>query len=834
MEELRFGKKDMKGVHVTVVGKYVNTTPMVASNVRYEGELGENVQEALDALSAHNVTYEELVGMVRRESLVVGAKYRITDYVTTVGSNEYQSIKKPFDIIVEAETSKTLSSNAKAVPSDRDTDNYFQYCDLSKWELKYDINNDVGKYAWADPNGKGVIYYMKDDRENECPYDFKNIKVKPLSESNYYFTFTLNNTDYSISDTKGCYNNIIKERRAFDTGCLHIPSIVIIAKGENPIFNCIENTFGYDCDNIVIKEGAARNTFGSECYDIRCNYIGGSTFGNQCKRLYFDEGNDSYFGTYISNFNFVDSTDIQGSGSFEGIIVDGNNYNNDSETTVVKGNTKVINAHFKAGIIGGEKPIELDNTSSRYLTTVERSKDGDIVVYTDNAGDLKKKFDEHVDAFNTLVSGNVVDTIDNFNEVINFLEGVNDDEKLTGKLTEINKDIDNLYAYAKAVEQDYLAADNTFRNNLNSAKQELQGKIDKANSDINSLNLQVSDNLTYINDVYEELKAKDTQIENSITSTKKDLLSNIAGVESTAQDNINYLVQTKQDKLVSGDNIKTINGESLLGEGDLVVATKINPNLMMNTGFHGDITQVWNTDVKTNSYNPRTDVDGVRNLVLSNGQYIQQDVNCNPGVYTLSFRMKASGSYVPMYLWDVANGYNVNILAKSDEITQRSGVGEYRIYTEGSEYRDYFITFEVGHSSPALEVKFGGNTNVPWVYISAIKLEEGDVVTQYVSHVDDYASAYGNSGESFSGDAEDVTYSGNVNASNVKDALDLLSTTMITTEPAEGEVVDDYVLMASDVAQSLGDSVKPISQAAVKSAINSIESMIVSVINTPT
>jgi len=24
-------------------------------------------------------------------------------------------------------------------------------------------------------NGKGVIYYMKDEFGNECPYDFKNI-----------------------------------------------------------------------------------------------------------------------------------------------------------------------------------------------------------------------------------------------------------------------------------------------------------------------------------------------------------------------------------------------------------------------------------------------------------------------------------------------------------------------------------------------------------------------------------------------------------------------------------------------------------------------------------
>ena len=63
--------------------------------------------------------------------------------------------------------------------------------------------------------------------------------------------------------------------------------------------------------------------------------------------------------------------------------------------------------------------------------------------------------------------------------------------------------------------------------------------------------------------------------------------------------------------------------------------------------------------------------------------------------------------------------------------------------------------------------------------------------------------------------------------------IEEVASTMLTTEPAEGEEVEDFVLMLSDVEQSLGDSAKPISQAAVKSAINSIESMIVSVINTP-
>ena len=47
---------------------------------------------------------------------------------------------------------------------------------LNAWELKYCLDNDKELFAWADTNGKGVIYYMKDEFGNEAPYDFKNVK----------------------------------------------------------------------------------------------------------------------------------------------------------------------------------------------------------------------------------------------------------------------------------------------------------------------------------------------------------------------------------------------------------------------------------------------------------------------------------------------------------------------------------------------------------------------------------------------------------------------------------------------------------------------------------
>ena len=47
---------------------------------------------------------------------------------------------------------------------------------LGAWTLKYSLDNDTDRFAWADTeNGKGVIYYMRDEFGNEAPYDFKNI-----------------------------------------------------------------------------------------------------------------------------------------------------------------------------------------------------------------------------------------------------------------------------------------------------------------------------------------------------------------------------------------------------------------------------------------------------------------------------------------------------------------------------------------------------------------------------------------------------------------------------------------------------------------------------------
>ena len=120
-------------------------------------------------------------------TLVPGTWYRITDYVATIPSGHRSgaiSANKPFDIIVLATSENTFSEEAKAAINEND--NYFSLSDsystgalpqnLDAWKVWYCIDNDDVRFDWADQiNGKGVIYRLIDEYNNDCPYDFKGI-----------------------------------------------------------------------------------------------------------------------------------------------------------------------------------------------------------------------------------------------------------------------------------------------------------------------------------------------------------------------------------------------------------------------------------------------------------------------------------------------------------------------------------------------------------------------------------------------------------------------------------------------------------------------------------
>ena len=145
-----------------------------------------------------NITYANLVTLRNNGELIAGMQYRITDYVTTTAQENTRSAGHQFDVIVTADNENTLNEVARACLHEGDT--YFSEAgaNLAAWQIWYCLDNDAERFAWADAqNGKGVIYRMIDEWDNDLPYDFKNILYveNPTFECSQYgqaHTYTKN------------------------------------------------------------------------------------------------------------------------------------------------------------------------------------------------------------------------------------------------------------------------------------------------------------------------------------------------------------------------------------------------------------------------------------------------------------------------------------------------------------------------------------------------------------------------------------------------------------------------------------------------------------------
>ena len=301
-------------------------------------------------------TYSALKSKRDSGQLVQGQWYRITDYTCTTTQENTQSAGHQFDIIVRADDVNVLNENAYAAKHSGDT--YFTNASakLNAWELKYSLDNDTTKYYWADTtNGKGVIYYMKDEWNNECPYDFKNIQFKrykitastkcpdlvglyaidgatdvTVDTATTYWSYTfcmydLNENapcdvstyqDKYYSDEGFCYknyNNVFKSyleplydedglvpMKLLNNVFITDTNICSIEGTYGEFYGFNSNTFGHDCTN---------NTFGHDCYyNTFGSYCRGNSFGNGCTNNTF--GNGCYsnrFGNNCDENSFGDS-----------------------------------------------------------------------------------------------------------------------------------------------------------------------------------------------------------------------------------------------------------------------------------------------------------------------------------------------------------------------------------------------------------------------------------------------------------------------------------------------------------------------------------------------
>jgi hypothetical protein len=210
--------------------------------------------------------------------------------------------------------------------------------------LKYCLNNDTNRFAWADAtNGKGVIYYMKDEFFNECGYDFKNIKFArykitamekvpslvgtysgfrgvttegqgslypygatiATSSKVYRYTFDLRGADYSLTPRQyGCHGNVIEPYKAVDTQAGRERQFLnnITFANISPYAQCFGNKFKSKCHDMVFGSNCYSNTFDNYCssntFDSSCFY---NTFGIGCSDNTF--GTNCYSNTFGTNCN---------------------------------------------------------------------------------------------------------------------------------------------------------------------------------------------------------------------------------------------------------------------------------------------------------------------------------------------------------------------------------------------------------------------------------------------------------------------------------------------------------------------------------------------------
>ena len=114
----------------------------------------EKIKELISNNSYQEITYSNLKNLRDNSLLTPGTWYRITDYETTVFNNDNaRAAGHPFDVVVLATDVNQLSEDAKAVHSARDTEGYFALSNLAAWKLKYSLDNDTTKFAWAGTGG---------------------------------------------------------------------------------------------------------------------------------------------------------------------------------------------------------------------------------------------------------------------------------------------------------------------------------------------------------------------------------------------------------------------------------------------------------------------------------------------------------------------------------------------------------------------------------------------------------------------------------------------------------------------------------------------------------
>lgn len=299
--------------------------------------LDTRVDNLEDAISDQIIskTYTELKTLRDNGQLVPGQQYRITDYTCTTTTSGTKSAGHVFDIIVTADSESVLNEEARAIQHEGDS--YFANSDLNVWKIWYSLDNDTNRFAWADSaNGKGVIYRMIDEFNNDVPYDFKNIQFyrKWNADKQLWSTISSDTTgvacytfssvgdsstaefsDMSLLRDNNITYNVIKEYFE-ESQKLNNNCFFGILETDNFMNSGIYNTFGNSCYKNTISTGAGLcignectfNSFGNSCEEITLmSMCSDNTFGAYCVGNTLGEScNSNSFGDYCGGNSLGD------------------------------------------------------------------------------------------------------------------------------------------------------------------------------------------------------------------------------------------------------------------------------------------------------------------------------------------------------------------------------------------------------------------------------------------------------------------------------------------------------------------------------------------------
>ena len=267
---------------------------------------GKHYYAFLDQDTHEDFIYTESLSIVPTEQNVFAT-------TTSVNWEEDGDSFVPLDeaivIITFAEHNETVTSY---------TGLYFSNCNLNAWKIWYCLDNDTSRFAWADTsNGKGVIYRMIDEWNNDCPYDFKNIQFSTPSTypygvgGKYVYTFTWYKSDEELIcdatvETPGVdssagiktVDNIVKSFYNVDGSQYYLNNIKLISCSSYDLTEFVScyNTFNYNCRNITMFNNNWSNIFGDNCSDI---LLGDSNmnnvFKNYCRTIGLSQTNEDAF-----------------------------------------------------------------------------------------------------------------------------------------------------------------------------------------------------------------------------------------------------------------------------------------------------------------------------------------------------------------------------------------------------------------------------------------------------------------------------------------------------------------------------------------------------------